>query len=51
MVIEETLKLIFETIENVEVILVDDNSKDGTLEKVKKFKNQNIKIFLEINEV
>jgi|TARA_Y100000294_G_scaffold129619_1_gene121505 glycosyltransferase involved in cell wall biosynthesis len=45
LVIEETLKLIFETIENVEVILVDDNSKDGTLEKVKKFKNQNIKIF------
>ena len=44
-VIEDTLTKIFETIEGVEVVLVDDNSTDGTLDKVDKFKNFNIKIF------
>ena len=44
-VIENTLTKIFETIEGVEVVLVDDNSTDGTLDKVDKFKNFNIKIF------
>ena len=44
-VIEDTLTKIFETIEGVEVVLVDDNSTDGTLNKVNKFKNFNIKIF------
>ena len=44
-VIEDTLTKIFETIEGVEVVLVDDNSTDGTLNKVDKFKNFNIKIF------
>tara|TARA_B100001540_G_scaffold312618_1_gene334057 strand:+ start:34 stop:750 length:717 start_codon:yes stop_codon:yes gene_type:complete len=44
-VIEDTLKKIFETIKGVEIILVDDNSTDGTLEKVNKFKEFNIKIF------
>ena len=44
-VIEDTLKKIFETIKGVEIVLVDDNSTDGTLEKVKNFKEFNIKIF------
>jgi len=44
-VIEDTLTKIFKTIEGVEVVLVDDNSTDGTLDKVNKFKNFNIKIF------
>ena len=37
-VIEETIKEIFANIENVEIILVDDNSNDETFEKVKKIK-------------
>ena len=32
--IENTIKLITETIENVEIIIVDDNSVDGTLDKL-----------------
>ena len=44
-VIEDTIKNIFNTIEGVEIVLVDDNSTDGTLEKVKKFKDSNIKFF------
>ena len=36
--IEETLKLIFETLKNVEVIVIDDNSTDGTLEQLNKLK-------------
>jgi len=44
-VIEDTLKKIFETIKGVEIVLVDDNSTDGTLEKVQNFKEFNIKIF------
>ena len=44
-VIEDTLKKIFEKIKDVEIVLVDDNSTDGTLEKVQNFKEFNIKIF------
>ena len=44
-VIENTLKLIFETLKNVEVIVVDDNSTDGTLEIINKFKNYNLKVY------
>ena len=32
--IEQTIRLIFQTLENVEIIVVDDNSSDGTLKKL-----------------
>ena len=44
-VIEETIKEIFNGVENVEIILVDDNSSDGTLENAKNINNPNLKIF------
>ena len=37
--IEQAIKLISKTIENVEIIIVDDNSHDGTLEKLDKLKS------------
>ncbi len=37
--IEETLKLISKTLDNVEIIIVDDNSNDGTLEKLSDLKS------------
>ena len=43
--IEETIDVIQNNIKNVEIILVDDSSTDGTLEKVKKINNPNIKIY------
>ena len=44
-VIEETINEIFNNVKNAEIILVDDNSSDGTLEKVKNINNPNLKIF------
>jgi glycosyltransferase involved in cell wall biosynthesis len=44
-VIEETLNLIYDTLPGVEVVIVDDNSNDGTMEKINKFQNKNIKIY------
>ena len=44
-VIEETISEIFNNVKNAEIILVDDSSTDGTLEKVKKINNPNIKIY------
>ena len=44
-VIEKTIDEIFKHIDGVEIILVDDSSTDGTLEKVKKINNPNLKIY------
>ena len=44
-IIEETINEIFKHIKNVEIILIDDNSSDGTFEKVKNINNSNLKIF------
>ena len=46
LVIEDTISKIFKYLNNVEIILVDDNSPDGTFEKVKKINNPNLKVFL-----
>tara|TARA_B100000959_G_C14987453_1_gene626280 strand:+ start:1499 stop:2194 length:696 start_codon:yes stop_codon:yes gene_type:complete len=43
-IIEKTINEIFKTIHNCEIVLVDDNSKDGTLEKVNLIKNKNLKV-------
>ena len=45
-VIEQTISKIFKHVKNVEIILVDDSSSDGTFEKVKKINNPNLKVFL-----
>ena len=44
-IIEQTISEVFKYIKNVEIILVDDSSTDGTLEKVKKINNPNLKIY------
>ena len=41
----QTVNEILNNIKNVEIILVDDSSTDGTLEKVKKINNPNLKIY------
>ena len=46
LVIENTINKIFKYLDNVEIILVDDNSPDGTFEKAKKINNPNLKVFL-----
>lgn len=46
LVIEDTIYNIFKYLNNVEIILVDDNSPDGTFEKAKKINNPNLKVFL-----
>ena len=38
----QTINEILDNIKNVEIIMVDDSSTDGTLEKAKKFNNPNI---------
>ena len=43
--IEQTISEIFKYVKNVEIILVDDNSPDGTFEKVNKINNPNLKVF------
>ena len=42
----QTINEILNNIKNVEIILVDDNSPDGTFEKVKKINNPNLKVYL-----
>ena len=44
-VIEDTINQILENLDSVEIILVDDNSTDGTFEKVVKMNNPNIKAY------
>lgn len=44
-VIENTINQIFDNLQNVEIVLVDDNSPDGTFEIVKKLNNPNIKAY------
>ena len=44
-VIEDTISQIFNTLSNVELVLVDDNSTYGTLELVIKINNPNLKIY------
>ena len=44
-VIEDTINQIFKNLNSVEVILVDDNSTDGTYEKVLNMKNPNVKAY------
>ena len=49
--IGECIGLISKTLENVEIIIVDDNSNDGTLEKLDKLKSIfNFKLFVRKNE-
>ena len=45
-VIEDTINQIFKNLDDVEIILVDDNSPDGTYDIVKKINNPNIKVYL-----
>ena len=38
-------KSIFENLEEVEVVIVDDSSDDGTVEKIQGFDNPKVKLF------
>jgi dolichol-phosphate mannosyltransferase len=44
-IIEETLRSIFTNLTDVEVIIVDDCSTDGTPEKIKDFNDSRVKLF------
>mgnify|MGYP006114451445 CR=1 FL=1 len=45
MAIEKTINELIKYIPDVEIVVVDDNSKDGTIEVLKKLENENIKVF------
>ena len=44
-IIKTTVNEIFSNLKNSEIILVDDNSKDGTVDQLKDIQNENLKIF------
>ena len=44
-IIKTAIDKIFSTLDNVEVVLVDDNSVDGTLEILKAIDNKNFKFY------
>ena len=43
--IQLTINEIFSKLENVEVVVVDDNSTDGTFDILKKIEKNNLKIY------
>ena len=44
-IIKTTIDKIFSTLDNVEIVLVDDNSVDGTLEILNSIDNKNLKVY------
>ena len=44
-IIKTTIDKIFSTLDNVEIVLVDDNSVDGTLEILNSINNKNLKVY------
>ena len=42
--IEQTISNLKKEIKNVELVIVDDNSPDGTFDILKKYENENIKV-------
>ena len=45
LIIKKTINEIFNTLKDVEIVVVDDNSNDGTGEILKSIQNENLKVF------